>query len=342
MELKTLQFCKKYFTISIITAFSVSCSTTTPSADKSPALTITTPKQLQEVGERIKNDSTNPALYFARANYFLSIQDYNAAMLDLSHAMKIDSTRSEYYLALSDLYMFTNKTSKSKASLESCLRVDPKNTDAMLKLAELYFYVKKYQESVNYINEALKIDKYISKAYFLKGMNFKEQGDTAKAISSMVTATEQDQQYYAAYLQLGILYAAKKDRLALNYYDNALRIDPKSSEALYNKGKFYQDLKDWSSAISNYEDLLKIEPHFKSAHYNLGAIALFQNKYDEAIKHFTDAINDDPKYLEAYFARATTYMQENNKSLAKADYKMAAQIDPSYVPAQNALKSLGK
>src|SRR6185369_1058886 len=149
-----------------------------------------------------------------------------------------------------------------------------KNVDAMLKLAELYFYVKKYDKSIEYINMALKINKYNAKAYFMKGMNYKEIKDTAKAISSMQTAVEQDQTYYNAYMQLGILNAAQKNPLAVQYYKNALRIQPNSTEAWYDIGKYYQDVMDWTQASEAYATLLKIDPKYKNAFYNLGVINL--------------------------------------------------------------------
>ena len=56
----------------------------------------------------------------------------------------------------------------------------------------------------------LKIDETIAKGYFLKGMCYKESGDTTRAISSFQTACEQDNQYYDAYVETGRLFAAKK------------------------------------------------------------------------------------------------------------------------------------
>ena len=84
----------------------------------------------------------------------------------------------------------------------------------------------------------------------MKGMNYKEIKDTAKAISSMQTAVEQDQTYYSAYIQLGILCAAQKNPLAVQYYKNAMRIQPNSTEAWYDLGKYYQDVKDWAQATA--------------------------------------------------------------------------------------------
>jgi tetratricopeptide (TPR) repeat protein len=297
---------------------------------------------LAELNKKILADPNNPDLYHQRAKYeFERQKDVQAALADMGRALKIDSTRAPYFITLSDLYFTVNKSGNAKAALEKALEVDPKNTEAMMKLAELYLYVKKYQKSIDYINMALKVDQYNAKGYFMKGMNYKEIGDTAKAISSMETAVEQDPQYYAAYLQLGILYAAKKDPLAESYYNNALRVDPRSTEAMYNKGKFYQDMQNWNAAIATYNDLLKIDPNYKYASFNLGVIHLVNLKvYEEALKYFNNAIAADSEYKEAYYGRGTCYQAMGDVKRAAADYQQALVIDPQYEPARIALKSL--
>jgi len=331
------------FLLPVIALFISSCGNNKTPADpvssSESTNTSAVPKELQELNEKIAKDTTNATLFYTRAKYYLNVRDFNASMLDMSHVMKLDSMKPDYYITISDIYLFGNHSSKCKDALEKCLSLDPKNTEAMIKLAQLYFYVKKYQESINMVNEALKIDNYIPKAYFLKGLNYKEAGDTAKAISSMITATEQDQEFYSAFEEIGAMYAAKKNKLGISYFDNALRINPKSVETYYNKGKLYQDLKDWDNAVKTYQDLLKMEPNHKHTHYNLGAIALVEKEdYSQAIKHFTDALTIDPKYVEAYYARGTCYFQSGDKVKAKADYQMAVQIDPAYQPAVEALK----
>ncbi|MCX6295370.1 MAG: hypothetical protein NTX97_04760, partial [Bacteroidetes bacterium] len=191
------------------------------------------PEALLKLNEQIKSNPKDADLYHARAKYYLNEKKFDLGFDDMRKAMTIDSSKAEYFITLSDLYFVTNQTANSKASLEKCIKLDDKNVNAILKLAELYFYVKKHDKCFEYINMALKIDKYNSKAYFMKGMNYKELKDTAKAISSMQTAVEQDQSFYNAYMQLGILNAGQRNPVAVDYYKNAMRIQPNSAEAWY-------------------------------------------------------------------------------------------------------------
>jgi len=213
--------------------------------------------------------------------------------------------------------------------------------DAILKLAELYLYVNKNEKSMEYINMALKLNQYNAKAYFMKGMNYKDMKDTARAISSMQTAVEQDQQYYHAYIQLGILCAAQKDPLAIQYYKNAIRIQPASTEAWYNLGKYYQDVEDWRNALGAYTALLKTDAGHKYAHYNMGVIYLVGlKKTGLAIDHFSDAIKTDPKYVEAYYGRGVAYEGTGETKAAILDFQACIDIDPRFEEAKNKLQQI--
>lgn len=335
---------RKLFTILTVFAFTLaitSCGDKEKTGETVHTPIDTTAAGLAELNKKILSDPNNPDLYHQRAQYyFKKSQDAQAAISDMGRALKLDSTKTAYYLTLSDLFFSVNQTGNAKQALEKAIEVDPKNIEAMLKLAELYLYVKKHQESIDYINMALKVDQYNARAYFMKGMNYKEIGDTAIAISSMETAVEQDPKYYDAYVQLGLLYATKKNPLAESYYNNALRVRPNSKEVLYNKGKFYQDMRNYEPAIATYSQLLKLDPGNKYAHFNSGVIQLELKAYEDALKHFDTAIQIDPEYKEAYYGRGVTYEAMGDVKRAASDYGMALQIDPQYEPAFNSLRGL--
>ncbi|MFL5763378.1 MAG: tetratricopeptide repeat protein [Bacteroidia bacterium] len=298
--------------------------------------------ELQKINAEIAANSNDPDLYHKRAKYYFDHKNFDAGFEDMKKVIMRDSSKAEYFITLSDLYFVTNQTANAKSALEKCLSIDPKNVNAMLKLGEIYFYIQKYDKTFEYINKALKIDKYNSKAYFMKGMAYKEMKDTAKAISSMQTAVEQDQTFYNAYMQLGLLTAAKKDPIALQYYGNALRIQPNSEEAWYAIGKFDQDSENWEKAKEAYKVVIKINPKNKNAYFNLGAIDIADKKASaESIQSFNDAIKIDPAYVEAYYGRAVAYQMTGAKEKAITDYRACLTINPNFEPAQTALKELG-
>ena len=131
---------------------------------------------------------------------------------------------------------------KSLDAFAKAIQLNPENIQGHLKLSELLLYIKAYDKCLEQANEVLKIDKNTAKAYFIKGFAYKETGDTSRALSSFQTSVEIDADYYDAYIQLGNIETARKHRIALQYYNNALQLQPGSTEALYNRGLLFQKI----------------------------------------------------------------------------------------------------
>ena len=299
--------------------------------------------ELAALNKKILDSPEDAGLYHERAKIYLQFKQFDEAINDVKRSLRMDTTNVNYYLTEADIFFAANETRNAKDVLENVVKKFPENTDGLLKLGELYYLVKQYENAFVKINQALKVNENLAKGYYLKGSIYKEIGDTAKAISSLETAVEQDNKSYGAFLDLGLIYAAKKNPIAFEYYDNAIGINPLSTEALYAKAKLLQDLNQIKEAVLLYNRILKNDSLHIFSIYNLGAIEFGINKNPQkAIDYFTKAITINPKYAEAYFARGVCYQELNDNNNALADYRMCLQLKPNYEPAVEGLNSLGK
>ncbi|MEO5569389.1 MAG: tetratricopeptide repeat protein [Bacteroidia bacterium] len=305
--------------------------------------TTETGKAIAQLSEKIISSPADANLLHERAKLYMKQKNFQYAMDDMGAVMKIDSTKAPYFITLSDLYFAANKTFYAKSALEKCLAIEPGNTEAHTKLAEIFFIVRKYDDAIQHLNEVLKKDPGDAKVFFMSGMIYKETGDTAKAISSFQVAIDKDQQHYDAYMQLGVLYEAKNNPLAVQYYNGALQINPRSEEAFYGRALYYQDHDDLDKAIQDYTSIVQINPKNAHAHFNLGYIHYTNLKvYDQAIKHYNDAIAADPDYIEAYYNRGLCYEAVGNIAAAKDDYDKAISFKPNYELALKGLERIKK
>lgn len=298
-------------------------------AQKMDSIKTNTPIQL--MNEKIKADPNNAILYYERAKLHIDETSVEDALNDLERAMKLDSTNSNFYLLKGDILFLQKETIEAKKLLDKSIALDKDNIDAHLKLAEMYFYSEKYQESINSINEALRVDMYNAKAYFQKGMTYKYFGDTAKAVSSFQTAVEQDAEYYDAHLQLGVIYASINDPLAESYYNNALQIRPTSTEAIYNKSLFLQNVERYDLAYKGYRLLLKIEPSYYEAYYNMGYLKFtVEQDIDSALYYFNQVITINQVYYPAYYNIGLCHEQKGDFQKARINYQATLRLRPDY------------
>ena len=296
---------------------------------------------LKAVNAQLLKNPNDAALYNNRAIIYISLKQQEAAIADAKRAVGLDSTKAEYYITIVDALFSLNKTRNAKDILERIEKKFPTNTEALLKLSELFYLVKQYQKAIDYTNKALKIDENLAKAYYLKGSIYRESGDTAKALSSLETATEQDNKYEDAFFDIGVIYAARKLPIALDYYNTALKLNPKNENIKFARAKLLQDLGKVDEAISEYQYILQQNKNREDCLYNIGAIYLEIKKDNKkALEYFTQAIAINSNYTQAYFARGFTYAKLKDKQNAKADYIMCLKLEPNYPPAVQAMNEL--
>ena len=85
---------------------------------------------------------------------------------------------------------------------------------------------------------------------------------------------------------------------AIEYLNNAVRLDPKYSPAYNNLGLAYQQKGDYDKAIGYYQEALKIDleqvgpehPEVAIRYNNLGMAYEYKGDYDKAIKYYQKAL----------------------------------------------------
>lgn len=291
-----------------------------------------------KINNQIREDIKNPDLYLERANLYVGKNDLESAKADLDRAYLIDTSSLKPLLAVTDYWLNIGKIGYALSVLEKADRNHPENAEVHIKLSELYLIARNNKKALEYADLAVKFDMFNAKAYYFKGFNFMELGDTNKAISSYQTAVEQDPNYFEAYVELGLVHALRKDHLALVYYDNALEIRPGERNVLYSKGMFQQENGLINEAIQTYYKATQLFPDFREAHFNLGYVHMNYLKINrEAVKYFTNAIEVDPKYYQAYFNRGYCFEIMGDINNAEKDYRYALLLKPDY---DNAAKGL--
>ena len=295
---------------------------------------------ITSLSEKIAADPKNPALYKQRAELYLQLSKKEKALEDLLITVQLEPNIEGNWLLLGDYYYRLGEITKAVIVLEDGIEFHTKSTKILLTAGRYLFYAQLYPKSLKFLNDGLKIDPLNGDLYFWKAMNHKEQGDTAKAISTMQTAVEQKPDFYEAYMQLGLLY--KQQELAIPYFKNALGIDSSSTEALYGIGLVQQSTRKGIQAIETYKRLINIDSQYEQAFYNIGFIYYNMDSIDRAYNFFNLAIKVAPSYAAAYYMRAACAEQQGNLNQAKKDYNHSLNLHPGYEPALEGLDRINQ
>lgn len=294
--------------------------------------TTSTKSPVEQISLQIRETPTNSSLFEQRSKEYVKINDIDNAIIDMEVATSLDSVNEDLYIGLSDLYLIKGKPNKSKEQLRKCLSINPESKTALLNMGKLYFYVKDYKESKNILSTLIDIDPNIAEAYFIKGLIAKEIGDTNLIINQMQIAIEKNPDFYEPYNILGILYASKGDSLAIAYYENAKKVQPKNPEPYYNLGYFLQEHNLHERAIQEYNYIIEnLDNDFVNAYYNIGYIYLeYLNKQEKAVEYFSIVIEKDFRNSNAYHNRGYAYEKLNDNKNARLDYTTAIKLDQNH------------
>lgn len=286
-------------------------------------------ERAKELSKEIEK-KPNAELYFRRAKIYEALKQLELAKDDVEQMLSLDSTKAEYFIFAGNIYEKLPYTRGALLAYESAVKLQPENKDLLLKLGEMFYYVKNREKSFQYLNAAIKIDKYLPKAYYYRGLNFKEMDRFDNAVRSFQTAVEADPGYFDAYMQLGLMYAEKKDPKSAAYYGNAINLKPEDPRAYYGRGMYYQSIDSNHLAIKDFEKIVEMDPGDFNTQYNLGYNYYLLKDYNKAITHFTLAIEAEDKYKEAYYGRSLAYKALGKTKEANEDLKRSNELKPLY------------
>lgn len=284
-----------------------------------------------DLTDRIAKNPNDPNLYVQRSLAYRAGGMFELALRDIDRAMSFDPNSSYFHFLQGETEFRAGNLRDARLALEKSAELDETNTDALLLLGEVHFLQRRYDEALETVNRALKVDAHLNQGYSIKGFVYKELGDTALAKSSFQTAVEVDPEDYDSYIQLGSLNAYQGNPIALEYFNTALELRPKSAEAYYFRGMFLQAGKKYDEALQNYRDMIEVDPGNPLGYYNIGYIYLTQRlAFDTAMAYFDSTLAVRPSYVDAVYNKGLCYEEMGKPGMAEREYAMALEMDPQH------------
>jgi len=175
-----------------------------------------------------------------------------------------------------------------------------------------------------------------AKELLKQGVYRYQAGDLMGAIDFWSQAIEIDPNLAPAYCNRGIAYFyLKQYEEAIADYTRAIDIDPNDAYTYNNRGVAYDHLKRYEEAIADYTRAIDSDPNNAYTYNNRGNAYKNLKHYEEAIADYTRAIDIDPNDAYTYNGRGSAYKNLKHYEEAIADYTRAIDIDPNDADAYN-------
>lgn len=325
------------FLFSVITLTSYSCKSNQKSGDDEG---LTGNPAIDQLSDSIKSTPRNAALYLKRAQIFYDNQAYDQAIADLAHVMKLDSTNLRAHHLLADVYLDHLQSSLALQTLERAAKLYPDSIHTKLKLTEFQLILKQYGAAMNTLADIMKIHPGDPEALFMLGMVYRDQGKTEQAIGAFQSAVERNPENAEAWVILGDLMDRTHNPLAIQYFDNAIRVAPKNVAAWHAKAYFLQNNNKIPEALEIYRHIHTIDPQYSDAYLNAAILLMYHDSLDAAGKELDILQNIDPTNAATWFYKGKLHQLRGEKDQAKAAYEQALKLDDKYEQARDALQEL--
>lgn len=322
----------------ILPVFFWSCTNT----DKPDRSAILRQPPFAALTDSINSEPENPRFYLGRAILLSQNKLHDLASPDYKKAWELTKDEGVALEYASNL-LLVNQVKEAVALLKACKEKFPDNPEFGRRLSEVYVQTNQREAALAEYNELLSKDSLNFMAWFEKGQLLSRLKDTPAAIMALERSYAIQPINYTG-LALANIYSLQKNPRVLIICDNILNRDSTGDviDALFIKGMYYADTKDYQKAIGHFDLCIDLDWKFIHAYLEKGIIYFEQEKFPDALAIFKKATVVSNTNPDAYFWVGRCYEAQNDKELARENYQRTLSLDPEFEEAKAGIKRLGK
>jgi tetratricopeptide (TPR) repeat protein len=127
----------------------------------------------------------------------------------------------------------------------------------------------------------------------------------------------------------GVAYKHKGQYdLALQDYEQAIRLNPKNANAYNNRGIVYRIKGEYARAIADYDEAISLKNgDFPAAYYNRALAYADKGEFELSLGDFDVVIGVNPRNALALYARGLTLLKKGDTEAGKIDIGTAKAIN---------------
>ncbi|WNF36644.1 tetratricopeptide repeat protein [Bacillaceae bacterium IKA-2] len=181
------------------------------------------------------------------------------------------------------------------------------STGGGLALGNFYFWdsaeSNRINEQLDYYQERVRLSPNSLPDRIVLGYTYYLKGDNNRAVSEFNYVLDQDENYYDAYYNLGLVYLdEEKYDNALSMFNKTVQIAPKDYKGHFQMGVTYRHMGMDDEALESLVEANLIFPANSDIIYEIGAVAEAKEEYQSAAEIYKDALQYDPLFEKALVA----------------------------------------
>jgi tetratricopeptide (TPR) repeat protein len=273
----------------------------------------------------------DPAAYNGLGAALLGLggeRDLDAALQNLNKAILLKPDYDQAFYNRARLYDLKSQSELALQDYERVVHLNPAFYQAYVSLGNLYNErgkaagatedlaraLQSYEQAVKIIREKGtrpgENTRSYADAFRYLGSFYEEAGDHVRAVE--IKPEEADEQY----------------RLAVENFNEAIKLNADLAEAYYGRGRVHKDLNQTVPAIQDFEKAKQLKPTDVAVYNQLAALYKFENNYEQAIATYREALNLEPENVEALRGLGDSFEAKGDHASAIENFKKAIDLTP--------------
>ena len=160
----------------------------------------------------------------------------------------------------------------------------------------------------------------------------KKPADVDNAISYFEKAIKEDNRFWEAYYNLGVLYFNQRNfEKAAELFDKLIQSTPRFYKSYYGRALIYENQNDYSNAIINFKKVVELNPNDYMSYIWLAKLSRLTNNFGDAQKYLDQARMLSADYAPLYNEAGNLLVAQGKPKEAIDEYRKAVDLDPGNI-----------
>jgi tetratricopeptide (TPR) repeat protein len=268
----------------------------------------------------------------------------------LARALPFPSTKytlefGRNYLSYGALFFQRGYLDQAETSFQQALRDDPRSAEALYGIGSVYLNQNKNAAARGAFERAVKLPANypdtLPDAWNNLGIIATRENRAVDSVQYFQQALQLNPHHLLSLDNLGNAYRLlKRWDQAREVLERAVALAPQDPEANYSLGMVFAQAGDNGKAYDYLQRALKVRPIYPEALNNLGVLYLVTQRRDAAVASFEQCIRVAPAFDQAYLNLARVYALEGARNKARGLLLDLLKQHPGHSQAEQMLEQL--